>query len=638
LSFLAVAACFAGMATISGCVFPQNEQAGPADPLAELIAALTEFKLWPDGQEDRPPPIPGLEKFASPDEFKQYLLEQSHAVPGWYFEEQGVGRGAPAADDGADGGSDPDFSTTNIQEAGVDEGDVFKNDATYLYVLAGEELRIVRAVPVEEMEVVSRLELPVDASEMYLRGDQLIALSGTYYPVPAGVVVVIDVTDRERPSIEGTLEIQGQLVTSRLINARLHLVLRVWPVFPSISEPPDAIAEAELEAWGPDELIPDMAVTLADGVTAEYNIADWDDMFRPTDPDGSDLTVVATVNLDDLSQPPQQAGIVTEAMTVYASRYAVYVTDSDYNCSGERRETTLISRIDLRDEGPVLVAAGRVPGRPLNRYSLGEYDGYLRVATTTGHVSRVGDGDAKNHVYVLAPEAGELIVAGKIEDIAAGEKIYSARFLGKRGFLVTFKKVDPLFTLDLSDPTAPRVVGELKVPGYSDYIHPLGPDHLLTIGKDAVDMGDFAWYQGVQLSLFDVTDFANPQRVDAEIVGERGTESEALHDPHAFNYFDPVEVLAMPIRICENAGPQPSSFGKPTFDGVCLFRVTTEDGIEPVGRIPMREVDSGHGWGWYGWSTRGVFIGDCVYAVTSSLVRAVPLDDPNAEPFELPLE
>lgn len=109
--------------------------------------------------------------------------------------------------------------------------------------------------------------------------------------------------------------------------------------------------------------------------------------------------------------------------------------------------------------------------------------------------------------------------------------------------------MDPLSTLDLSDPTEPRVVGELKVPGYSDYIHPLGEDHLLAIGKDAVDVGSFAWYQGVQISVFDVSDFADPQRVDVEIVGDRGTDSEALHNPHAFNYFPALELLAVPMRI-----------------------------------------------------------------------------------------
>ena len=138
---------------------------------------------------------------------------------------------------------------------------------------------------------------------------------------------------------------------------------------------------------------------------------------------------------------------------------------------------------------------------------------------------------------MLGEEDGELVIFGRLEGIAPGEQIYSARFIGSRGFLVTFKKVDPLFTFDLTDPADPQVVGELKVPGYSDYIHPLGENHLLTIGKYAVEDGDMVWYQGVQISVFDVTDFADPVQVDVEIVGDRGTESEALENPHAFNYF-----------------------------------------------------------------------------------------------------
>ncbi len=205
---------------------------------------------------------------------------------------------------------------------------------------------------------------------------------------------------------------------------------------------------------------------------------------------------------------------------------------------------------------------------------------------------------------------------------------------------MTFKKVDPLFTLDLSDPASPRVVGELKVPGYSDYIHPLGDNHLLTIGKDAVDMGDFAWYQGVQISVFDVTEFADPQLVDAEVVGDRGTESEALHNPHAFNFFAPVDMLAVPMTIAGEAGQEPSDFGVPIFQGLCLFRVTTEGGIEPAARIATEFVESLPHWGyWWGYDwVRGIFIGDHVYAVTSSAVYASPLDDLGATPQGLILE
>jgi uncharacterized secreted protein with C-terminal beta-propeller domain len=133
-----------------------------------------------------------------------------------------------------------------------------------------------------------------------------------------------------------------------------------------------------------------------------------------------------------------------------------------------------------------------------------------------------------NNVYVLGSEGGELKIVGRVEGIAPGESIYSARFMGVRGFLVTFVKVDPLFTLDLSDPAAPRVVGELKVPGYSDYLHPMGENHLLGMGKDALADGDMTWYQGVQISLFDVGDLADPQRVDVETVGARGTRTRSI--------------------------------------------------------------------------------------------------------------
>jgi hypothetical protein len=281
-----------------------------------------------------------------------------------------------------------------------------------------------------------------------------------------------------------------------------------------------------------------------------------------------------------------------------------------------------------------------VPGRLLNRFSLGEKDGYLRTATTIS-ASWVGgvETPSQNGIYVLGQDGDKLSVMGKIEGIAPGERIYAARFIGPRGFLVTFRQVDPLYTLDLSDPTAPRVVGELKVPGYSDYIHPLGDNHLLTIGKDAVETGENAGlYQGVQISVFDVTDFANPQRVDVEIIGDRGTESEALSDPHAFNYFAPAEMLVVPMTIAEGAAPDSAwSYGEWAFSGFCMFGVTPEGGIEPVARVSSPSASASESL-YASWWGRGVFMGDHVYVVTRSEVQALPLADMGADPMALSLE
>ncbi|UCF33677.1 MAG: beta-propeller domain-containing protein, partial [Phycisphaerales bacterium] len=520
--------------------------------------------------------IADLEGFANAMVFKEYLADQVEYEGSWWSGQRGFfnadmaplsegsndntvlpGEGAPGGAGGEQG-----HSTTNVQEEGVDESDLVKNDGTYLYILSGNTLRIVRASPADEMAVLSTTELQGTPSELYLRGDTAIVLGTDYayaddymddwYCCSWGnaVITVLDVTDRSAPEMVASMEVEGSLTTSRLIGSKLHLVLSVWPALPS-TQGRMPILLSDVAA-----LVPDITITIRDEESTTQDLVNWRDVYHPVDPDGYEMTAVVTWDVDEPSETFQSIGVMANAGTVYVSPQAMYLADGDYDYWGNQRETTDIYRFDLNENGARFVGAGIVSGRLLNRFSLGEYEDHLRVATTVGHVFRTGGDTAKNNVYVLRPEGEELAVVGSVENIARGERIYSARFIGERGFLVTFKKVDPLFTLDLSVPTAPRVVGELKVPGYSDYIHPLGEHHLLTIGKDAVDMGEFAWYQGVQLSVFDVTDFAHPRRVDVKVIGERGTESEALHNPHAFNYFPPSETLAIPMSIAEGADPE----------------------------------------------------------------------------------
>ncbi|MGD2110998.1 MAG: beta-propeller domain-containing protein [Phycisphaerae bacterium] len=580
-----------------------------------------------------------LYRFRSLTEFKQYLSRQIEAERSRsYWNAWDLAVGAP------DTGGDPalpapapeaqeGFSTTNIQESGVDEGDVVKTDGTHLYILSDNRLHIVRAAPADEMEVLSTTDVEQSADEMYLAGDTLVVLADGYDSRARKnqiVVTVLDVTDRAAPSVVTSVEVEASLNTSRLIGSKLHMVVSLWPALPFGNVQP-AVMLTDVDA-----LIPDITVTIEGRRRRTANVVDWRDLYHPVDPDGFHITAVVTVDVDDADTAVKSTGVVANAGTVYMSTDALYLTDTDYNHAGRLRETTDVYKFDVKQDRAVPAGSAVVPGRVLNRFSLGEHDGYLRIATTTGNVWRFGEGDARNHVYVIGRDGDELAVVGKVENIAPGERIYAARFLGDRGFLVTFKKVDPLFTLDMSDPTSPRVVGELKVPGYSDYIHPLGEHHLLTIGKDALDMGDFAWYQGVQVSIFDVTDFEDPRLVDSQIVGVRGTESEALHNPHAFTYFSPAQMLAVPMMISEGHQETPSSHGTRVFGGLCLFDISAEEGIGPAARISTYPADELPQWGSGDW-TRGLFIGESVYAVTRSSVQALSLSDLGGLPTELVL-
>ena len=580
------------------------------------------------------------------------------------------GGAAPEAGDGNALAAD-DFSGTNLQEAGVDESDIVKTDGKYFYILSHGLLRIVRINTADEaLAEVATLEFAGGYPDsMFLRDGEVIALttSGGYYccydddfgdvmmdgpmplkeePVAPGEwrperatvsIHLIDVSDPTAPAVTRSFDFEGSLVTSRMIRSKLHVIVSAEPYLPYGVEVGD-IERMELAEWMPDYR------RNAGDETATGDMLDWSDVYRPTNPNGYGITGVVTLDVDDPEAGFQAVAVVADAGTVYASTESLYITDTDYSWDfTSERTTTAIHKLDLTGDEVVYVASGSVKGRLLNQFSLSEYQDHLRVATTSEDQPDAPPNPLQdmfapdiwipptlsNNVYVLGVSDGDLTVTGKIEDIAPGEEIYSARFLGTRGFLVTFVRVDPLFTLDLSDPAAPKIVGELKIPGYSDYIHPFGENHLLTIGKDADE--ESGLYQGVQLSVFDVTDFANPTLLHKQLIGTRGTDSEALYNHKAFTYFAPKDLLAIPISLYEGGGQTPWDYGAYTFAGLYVYEVTVEGGFNLRGRMSTRSQANGDWWG--PTFTRGIVVGDSIYAVTDESVRGAPIADeiPGAE-------
>jgi uncharacterized secreted protein with C-terminal beta-propeller domain len=296
-------------------------------------------------------------------------------------------------------------------------------------------------------------------------------------------------------------------------------------------------------------------------------------------------------------------------------------------------EKTIIHRIWIRNGQIRYRASGGVLGYVLNRFSMDEYKGYFRVATTTGQIWRSGGSGSNNHVFTLGLD---LNVVGKIVNIAPGERIYSARFMGDRAYLVTFKKVDPFFVLDLEDPTTPEILGELKIPGYSNYLHPYDENHVIGIGKECVDMGDFAWYQGVKLSLFDASDVNNPRELSKYIVGDRGTESLALHDPHTFLFSRQKNLLVIPIWLAEidedkySGDIPPNAYGEHIWHGAYVFDLSLENGFVMRGRITHEDGgDNDHSYGYYHSPfrvKRTFYIDDYLHTVSDVLLEAHYID------------
>lgn len=577
------------------------------------------------------------------------------------------GDGAEGGNTGAPDGTDnPQYSQTTEQEEGVQEADVLKTDGAFIYVVSEGALRIVRADP-QQFAEVSSVELGGRGRDMYLVGDRAVIITDPdLVPLPTGPaedelafvppqfflpqteVIVIDIADRSDPQLLSRSRMDGLVHTSRMIDDRLYVVLFNLPL--------DYVPEFDQATL--DDILPDIAIQSGDAQPVTRRLAEVTDHFRPVDADGFGFTTVVSMDIENPTGYEAKT-IVAQPSNVYASTEALYLTNSEFKFDGTFRESTSIYKFDFTDTGVSLAAGGQVPGRVLNQYSMGEYQGFLRLATTDRRDSFTGSRTA-NNVYVMEQVEDRLEQAGSVEGLAPGESIFSARFIGDRGYLVTFEQIDPLFTLDLSDPRNPKAVGELKVPGFSTFILPMGEDHLLTIGRDTSDDFGFVRSEGVRLSIFDVSDFANPQLAHFETIGTNGGSSEALYNAKAFTYFAAGDLVAFPMDIYDYGNPsfgpididiiaddgvssdEPMDDGtdeappadgvdfapQPVdqFNGLYVYRVTADSGFVFLGRISTQPTGDEFDY-YYPAFTRGVFINDMVYTVTSLSVQAASLDD-----------
>ncbi|MCX8197951.1 MAG: beta-propeller domain-containing protein [Candidatus Micrarchaeota archaeon] len=302
-----------------------------------------------------------------------------------------------------------------------------------------------------------------------------------------------------------------------------------------------------------------------------------------------------------------------------------------YAKSPQQLERTAISKISLSGFQPL--AKGEVPGRVLNQFSMDESGGHFRIATTIQPVwAGSGAPASSSAIYVLDKD---MQVVGKVEGIAPGESIFSVRFMGDKAYMVTFRKIDPFFTIDLSEPASPKLLGKLKIPGYSDYLHPYDENYIIGIGKDAVPSkdGDFAWYQGVKLSLFDVRDFENPKEAAKFSIGDRGTESYALQDHKAFLFDRQKNLLVLPITLAEfdrskyqNGSLPDWAYGDFVFQGAYVFHISPERGFVLEGRITHAEQDEILKSGEYLHSEanvrRSLYMDNYLYTISSKFIKA----------------
>ena len=451
------------------------------------------------------------------------------------------------------------YSGTNVNEVGVDEPDLVKTDGRRIVTVAGGVLRVVD--PVTRAQT-GRLDLgAAGPAQLLLSGDRaLVLVSDGGYPMlgrrirPVGTeaeVLLVDLagTPRAISRYRGN----GTLVAARQNGSVARVVLSSAPHIPFpfrassdaglLRENRAAVARAPLTAW-----LPSWEIT--SGTTTTTGRLGCGSVSRPATFSGTALLSVLTFDLGTAALTDgDPVGIVADGDTVYGTPTSLYVANNETwrltagaaGTVGPPRNTE-IYRFAISGPGkPVFAASGSVPGTLLNQYAMSEWDGRLRVATTDAATNA-------SAVRVLQEQAGKLVQVGSIGGLGQGERIYSVRFLGPRGYVVTYRQTDPLYSLDLADPAHPQVTGALKITGYSAHLQPVGDDRLIGIGQEATTQGRPL---GTQISLFDVADPANPTRLAREQIPSGGSEAE--FDPHALLWWPATQLLVLPITEATGA-------------------------------------------------------------------------------------
>ncbi|MBL9021504.1 MAG: beta-propeller domain-containing protein [Myxococcales bacterium] len=591
------------------------------------------------------------------------------------------GTGGPAEDGGTGGASNggPSHSETNNQVEGVDEADIVKTDGEHIYMLHGATLTVLRSWPIAEMSTLGSVGIEGQPIEMFVEGtkavvysyvdsSQVLAQAGKSRPSggagagasdacydcywqPVTKVTVIDIASMDTPQVLAEHFIEGGYVSARKIGTKIQTVVSggatdVFQLYPDFyawdgDEDSDDLVDAyeELRARNIvaideatlDDLLPDRFAAGAAGL--EDATVSCEDVYVPTSGTTEfGVTQIHSLDLDNLGGPAVGTIVYGATHTIYQnhdnlvlaeqswSQHAMIgpvwdIGDEPVSLVGTHLHVFALTEGDGR---PAYRASATVPGALDDQFSLDEDNGVVRVATTEQIASNDSWGDTSNDLFTLSFDGRTLTPLGEVRNLAPGEQIYSTRYVGNRAYVVTFRQVDPLFVIDLADPASPVVVGSLKIPGFSEYMHPLGDGtHLFTIGVD----GDWdGGTSGVALQIFDVSNPTQPTLAHKLPLSDDNdwAWTEALYNHKALTFYE--DKLAFPV---EGYGAGPHS-------GLAIFRVDPVEGITELGRIdhtPYFQPNQ-YDYCYYGYGVRrGVFIEDHVVSVSEAAVIASPLSD-----------
>ncbi len=531
-----------------------------------------------------------------------------------------AGSGSPYDDSSAE----KDYSDTNNQVEGVQEADIIKTDGEYIYAAVDGDVYLLRENG-GNPEILSKIEKKAgteldekdgahEAEEyvnnIYVTETRLVlmkytvdystyedavaedvAIAGCYVGQGTYTAAVYDIADRSHPVLLNELGQSGTLISSRMVGDILYLVYSYY-------------VPGEIDETDPSTYVP--ALYLGD---AKTEVA-ADDIMLLGEPGAAQYLTVSSIDVGSPAEFLDTQSILGCGSHIYCKSETMVVALTTMEETNDvSKDKTELFRFSLKDGAVTMESQGSVPGYVLNQFSMDEYNGYFRIVTTEnvthyfneGGIASAEQEKTRNHLFVLDESMN---IVGSIEDLARGESIYSARFMGDTGYFVTYRQVDPLFTVDLSTPSEPKILSELKVPGFSNYLHPFGDGLLLGFGQNSDE--ESGEIQGLKLSMFDTSDPAAVAEKHSELLGKKYMWSNAIGNHKAILVDSEKNLIGFPAE-----------------NEYMLYSYSPESGFQKIAQLTL-EAD---GPGDMDYDLRGFYVDDVFYLYSPSGLAAFSMED-----------
>jgi uncharacterized secreted protein with C-terminal beta-propeller domain len=552
----------------------------------------------------------------------------------------------------------PDHSKTNIQEEGVDEADIIKNDGSHIFLLKENEIHILQAYPIETLKKVTTISLEGNTRtrEMFLNNNTLTVISTLWrrdiyeyhdedqgrslYPPKdknGTMVTIFDISNRKNPRKIREVHFEGNYISSRRIDEYVYIATeKSW--YQEFRSIPHSLEEKNVT-----NILP----TFSDSTHInEKYVARCNDIFYFPNFSSPNFLTVAGINTEDPSQKVYREVLLGGGNNIYSSQKNMYITRPKYkdayindevSARWREKKGTEIFQFSLGSGKIQFKERGYVFGQVINQFAMSEHAGNFRIAVQDG----TAYSPSKSTVYILDNHLNEI---SRVDNIAPNEYLKSVRFMGDKAYLITFKKVDPFFVIDLS-PENPRILGELKIPGWSDYLHPYDKNHFIGFGRevdasidaDKVHDDESIYYTavlGMKLSLFDVSDLKNPKEIHKEVIGYRGTESSILTNHKTLLFDKQRKILGFPITVTENKNGKEGMEADihTVFSGAYLYDIDVEKGFSLRGEVSHYENSSFDGKEYFYGNPdlsiqRILYIGESFFSISPGKIKALRWDD-----------